>query len=58
MKFRCETCDLSFQSAFMMREHFKSQAHREKADFSIVDAVLNRYAKLVEEELKDGPDKV
>lgn len=60
MKFRCETCDLSFQSAYLMREHFKSLAHREKADFLIMDVALNKFADILKEEgsKDDKPEKI
>lgn len=56
-KFRCETCDLSFKSAYEMREHFKSYEHRAKADFSNVDVMLNKFGELLRGS-NNEPDKV
>lgn len=57
-KFRCETCDLSFRTSYLMREHFKTQVHREKANFLIVDVALNKIADIFKESTDDGSNKV
>ena len=56
MQFECKTCDLIFESAHAMRTHFRSYAHRDKADMNVVDRMLERLSLI--EKSKDEPDKV
>ena len=58
MKFECKTCDLKFESAFAMRTHFRSHAHRSNASVSDVDVMLNRFTDLVKKLVQDEPDKI